>query len=255
MNIIPFNFDGQTIRVVADDGGEPWFHAGDLCSALGYSNPHDAVARHVDSDDLVKREVADSAGRRQQTNHVNESGMYALIFGSALPSAKKFKQWVTREVLPALRRHGAYEVQPRQQQDVVVATKEFKALAGMLRYIGCDKQAAAIGANQAINSLHGVNLLKLTGQTHLEASNQDSVWLTPTQIGKQCQMSAQQINAFLMTSGFQEKVGGQWKPTEAAKELCRIYDTGKKHGDGVPVQQVKWSSNVIQLVQKYKGAA
>lgn len=86
----------------------PEFCAMDLCRALGYSNGRDAVAKHVDDDDVAKRDTADSLGRTQQLTYVNESGMYSLVLGSKLESAKKFKHWVTSEVLPTIRKHGAY---------------------------------------------------------------------------------------------------------------------------------------------------
>lgn len=114
-NITPFDFDGHPIRVVTDDSGEPWFAANEVCECLGFANPHDAVARHVDSDDLGKREVTDGLGRKQLTNHVNESGMYALIFGSTKAEAKRFKRWVTSEVLPSIRRTGSYTGPAAQQ--------------------------------------------------------------------------------------------------------------------------------------------
>ena len=86
----------------------PEFCAMDLCKALGYSNGRDAVAKHVDIDDVAKRDTIDSMGRTQQLTYVTESGMYALVLGSKLPQAKQFKHWVTSEVLPSIRKHGAY---------------------------------------------------------------------------------------------------------------------------------------------------
>lgn len=91
-------------------GGEPWFVAKDVCDMLGYGNPWDAVARHVDSED--KNTLAIHDGKRGNPNMtvVNESGLYALIFGSDLPAAKQFKRWVTHEVLPAIRKEGYYSI-------------------------------------------------------------------------------------------------------------------------------------------------
>ena len=109
---IPFNFDGLTVRVATDDRGAAWFNAADVCEALDYVNPWDAVAKHVDTDDLAKREAIDSMGRTQQANHINESGLYALIFGSRKPEARRFKRWVTSDVLPTIRRTGSYFSQP-----------------------------------------------------------------------------------------------------------------------------------------------
>ena len=107
---IDLMFEQNPIRVEACKDGDLWFHAGDICDALGFANPWDAVATHVDEDDLAKREVIDAIGRKQQANFVNESGMYCLIFGSQLPSAKRFRRWVSSEVLPHLYRYGYYEI-------------------------------------------------------------------------------------------------------------------------------------------------
>ena len=103
-----FNFGSASIRAQVDAAGMPWFNANDVCAALELVNPHDALAKHVDEDDLAKREVTDNLGRKQLTNHVNEPGLYALIFGSRKESAKRFKRWVTSEVLPAIRKNGYY---------------------------------------------------------------------------------------------------------------------------------------------------
>ena len=109
-SIIPFTFENSTTIRTESVNGQPWFLAKDLCDALGYVNQRDAVIRHVFTDDVVKRDIIDSLGRKQLATWVNESGMYALIFGSKLPSAQAFKRWVTSEVLPALRNYGHYEI-------------------------------------------------------------------------------------------------------------------------------------------------
>lgn len=96
-----------TVRTLYQDG-EPWFVGKDVCDALGYSNTRDALAKHVDDDD--KNTVAIRDGIQGNPNQViiNEAGVYSLIFSSKLPAAKAFKRWVTHEVLPSIRRHGAY---------------------------------------------------------------------------------------------------------------------------------------------------
>lgn len=95
------------IRVIEIDR-EPWFVGADIAGALGYEKPRNALLKHVDGDDALKRGVIDSMGRTQQTTLINESGLYSLILSSKLPSAKRFKRWVTSEVLPTIRKHGAY---------------------------------------------------------------------------------------------------------------------------------------------------
>ena len=107
MQAISFSFENTAVRTLGTPD-LPLFVAIDVATALGYKNTKDAVLRHVDSDDLLKSEITDSLGRKQIVNCVNESGMYALIFGSKLESAKRFKRWVTSEVLPAIRKTGSY---------------------------------------------------------------------------------------------------------------------------------------------------
>ena len=88
--------------------GEPWFVGKDVAAALGYTKERNALDKHVDKDDALKRGVTDSMGRTQQMTIINESGLYSLILSSKLPSAKEFKHWVTSEVLPSIRKNGAY---------------------------------------------------------------------------------------------------------------------------------------------------
>ena len=107
-----------TVRTATDEKGEPWFCAKDLCDVLGYKNSSCAVNQHVRSSDVAKRYVARLAknrfgvceGKMQvvQMIFVNESGFYALVLGSKLPSAVKFKDWVTSVVLPQIRKTGGY---------------------------------------------------------------------------------------------------------------------------------------------------
>ena len=109
-----FKFNEDDVRAVERDG-EPWFVASDVAKILGYKNPRDAVRVHVDREDKwtgttrVNRDSLQVNGLRRDTVMVNESGVYALIFGSELPTAKDFKRWVTKEVLPAIRSKGVYD--------------------------------------------------------------------------------------------------------------------------------------------------
>lgn len=95
------------VRTITIDGGA-WFVGADVAIALGYSNPRDALAKHVDAED---RGVAkcDTLGGTQNLSIINESGIYSLIMSSKLPSAKRFKRWVTHEILPALRKGAGLE--------------------------------------------------------------------------------------------------------------------------------------------------
>lgn len=103
-----FSFEDANVRTIGTPD-LPLFVAIDICNALQHSNPRKAIKDLVDPEDLIKSEIETNGGR-QTVNCVNESGLYALIFGSKLESAKRFKRWVTSEVLPAIRKNGHYEV-------------------------------------------------------------------------------------------------------------------------------------------------
>ena len=94
------------IRTMERDGA-PWFVGKDVAEALGYSNSRDAVSTHVDGEDKATVAFHDGSQNRNRVV-INESGLYALVLGSKLPTAKKFKRWVTSEVIPSIRKHGGY---------------------------------------------------------------------------------------------------------------------------------------------------
>lgn len=105
-NLQFFNFEDQSVRVVKINE-EPWFVGKDLTNILGYTNGPKAIKDHVDEEDKLSERIVMS-GQHRQVFLVNESGLYSLILSSKMPNAKKFKRWVTHEVLPAIRKHGAY---------------------------------------------------------------------------------------------------------------------------------------------------
>ena len=111
-------FGKLSVIIEYDNDGEVknyWFIANEVCNILGYNNPHDALTKHVDGDDLAKREVIDALGRKQKTNVINESGLYSLIMRSRKKSALKFQRWVTSEVLPSIRKQGYYVDKERME--------------------------------------------------------------------------------------------------------------------------------------------
>ncbi|MFI3086796.1 BRO family protein [Streptococcus sp. 2022WUSS037] len=111
---------------------EPWFVGKEIAEILAYKEPNKAIARHVDEDDRMKHPIIDSLGRSQETYIINESGLYSLILKSKLPQAKQFKRWVTSEVLPSIRKHGAYLT----DQMAFNITHDKQALADLLLMAG-----------------------------------------------------------------------------------------------------------------------
>ena len=132
MNVKEFyNLEFGRMRTVTDKNGEPLFCGQDVCKALGYKRAYDAIRQHVSLSDTVKCSIARNVKNRYgespktqmvQMLFVNESGVYSLVFGSKLESARRFKHWVTSEVLPAIRKNGGYfHINPEETPEQIKA--------------------------------------------------------------------------------------------------------------------------------------
>ena len=113
-----FNFVSHEVRSLLLNN-EPWFVGKDVAEALGYSKARNAIATHIDSEDKKDAPIQGTLGGVQEMTVINESGLYSLVLSSKLPSAKKFKRWVTSEVLPALRKTGQYQVKELSGQELM----------------------------------------------------------------------------------------------------------------------------------------
>lgn len=122
-NLTVFNNEefGEIRTVMINE--EPWFVGKDIAQALGYSNTADAISRHVDEEDKGVAKC-DTLGGMQNLTVINESGVYALVFGSKLESAKKFKHWITSEVLPQIRKTGSYSAAKTPTELIVLMAQE-----------------------------------------------------------------------------------------------------------------------------------
>lgn len=116
-----FNYSGNEVRTIQKDG-EPWFVLRDVCAVLGISHVKDTADR-LENDEVGQTEVIDSIGRTQTTTIINESGLYNVILRSDKPEAKPFRKWVTAEVLPSIRKHGAYMTENTLEN--MIASPEF----------------------------------------------------------------------------------------------------------------------------------
>jgi len=124
-------FENKTIRVIIDDNDKIWFNANDTADALGYTDPRDTIKKAVDRDE--KKYLSDISskikiGTHPQTVFLSESGLYNLIFLSTLPKAKKFKKWVTDEVLPTIRKYGSYKMKKQYETDLEKILKDMDFL-------------------------------------------------------------------------------------------------------------------------------
>lgn len=121
---------GQIRTTIID--GEPWFMGKDVAVALGYSNTQKAIRDHVDNEEKLTERIVLS-GQKREAIFINESGLYALIFGSKLPSAKQFKRWVTSDVLPQIRKTGGYIPINTKDDEVTIMAKAHQILERTLQ--------------------------------------------------------------------------------------------------------------------------
>lgn len=250
MNIIPFSFDGRSIRVVADERGEPLFVGKDICDALGYANPSKSMSDHCKG--VAIRYPLQTSGGVQEVRVLSEPDVLRLIVNCSLPAAQAFERLVFEEILPTIRKTGSYTVKPASViKPVEDACRLLPTMVRAARACGLDKNAAAISANQAVAKLTGANVMQLLGHTHMEAEQQVR-FFTPTELGERLNLSGRKLNMLLADAGLQAKKNDVWVPLAAADGFYRLFDTGKRHGDGTPVQQLKWAEGVLPLIQPEK---
>ena len=122
-NLTKWNFENSEVRTLTIEN-EPYFVGKDVATVLGYSNPRKALLDHIDEEDKLDGvTIRDSIGREQKPVVINESGLYSLILSSKLPTAKKFKRWVTSEVLPAIRQNGYYTSHNNEDIDLTIQNR------------------------------------------------------------------------------------------------------------------------------------
>lgn len=248
--IIPFQFEAHAVRIQVDETGQPWFNANDVCSALEFANPHKAVGDHVDTDDLTKREVIDNLGRTQRANHVNESGLYALILGSTKDAAKRFKRWVTGEVLPAIRKTGSYAVPgvlaalPAPTHDRVSAI----LLIGeaVAKVPGVKPGIAAAATLTCIQENTGITTEVL--RRALPSANEPICALNATQLGKLLNRSAKATNQMLAAAGLQLRNDrDEWELTEAGEAWAEAMPYSRNGHSGY---QILWNPAVADELKE-----
>lgn len=141
-----FKYQDSEVRTV-ELNGEPWFVLKDVCGVLGISN-HKMTAQRLDADEVILTDLTDSMGRQQETTVINESGLYNVILRSDKPEAKPFRKWVTAEVLPTIRKHGAY-MTPETLQAAILNPDTMIQLCQQLK-AEQDKNAALTAANSQL---------------------------------------------------------------------------------------------------------
>lgn len=192
-----FNFENHEVRSLLINS-EPWFVGKDVAEALGYAEPRSAVSKKVDNVDRGVAEMETPSGKQNMTI-INESGLYALIFGSKLESAKRFKHWVTSEVLPTIRKKGSYSIQPTLPKTYKEALIEL---------------VAQVEANEKLeleNKMKDQQLNELKPKAdYYDQILQSKSLVLISQIAKDYGLGAPTMNKKLHELGVQYKQGGQW---------------------------------------------
>lgn len=172
--LVPFNFDGNQVRVIVDLEGNPWWVAGDVCAVLGIRDASDAVSR-LDPDDQGSTPVVDAAGRRNpNTKIVNESGLWDLVLDSRKPEAKRFRRWVTGEVLPSIRSTGSYTVIPKsfaealelaaaQQREIEAAQERLAIAEPKAEFHDRFMESGGLSSMTDLADMFGTSVNKFTG--------------------------------------------------------------------------------------------
>lgn len=217
------------IRILTDEKGEPQFCGKDVCNALGYVQADKAIARHVDEDDRTKRTVSTpiiSQGKatcrfkRIQMLFVNESGFYALVLGSKLPTAQRFKHWVTSVVLPQIRKTGGFIPLHEGESDEAVVRKTEEILRKTLRekdsFIAqqdklISEQKVLLEQKNRQIAEQDVEIDRLLPKALYTDSVLESIsCYTTTQIAKELGMTAQELNRWLCAERIQYYQSGQY---------------------------------------------
>ena len=226
-----FNFNSQQIRALTIEG-EPYFVGKDVVDILRYRNGSRDINRHVDEEDRRKAMVFDG-NQNKETIIINESGLYSLVLSSKLPDAKKFKRWVTSEVLPTIRKHGAY-MTPEKIEEAILNPDTIIQLATQLK----QEREGRLIAEQRINEL-------TPKADYCDKVLADKSLVTITQIAKDYGMSGRALNAILHDLGVIYKQGKTWllyaKYQKTGWTHSETIMVDKKDGTQKAVLNTKWT--------------
>lgn len=185
--------------------GEPWFVGKDVAESLGYSNTRDAISKHVGDEDKNTVAICDGKGNPNQTV-INESGLYALVFGSKLESAKRFKHWVTSEVLPSIRKNGGYLA---NQENLTPEQIVANALVVAQKIIA-ERDEQIKNLESSVRDMDRV-ICEMTPKVDYVDRILSSVeCVTVSQIAQDYGMSAKRFNKILQNARIQHRIGEQW---------------------------------------------
>ena len=246
--IVAFDFESNNVRVVMGDDGEPLFVIADVCQALTIDNHRNVVAR-LDDDEKGVRSM-DTPGGRQDLAVINESGLYSLILTSRKPEAKRFKRWVTHEVLPSIRKTGSYAVPssvaalPAPTQDRVIS---LLLIGEAVAKVSGVKPGIAMAAT--LTCIHeNTGLSVETMRRALPACNEPLAAVNPTKLGEQIGLSARTVNLRLAALGFQERNDrDEWELTDAGRAWGEALPYSRNGQSGY---QILWRPELAEQLKE-----
>ena len=230
------NVEFGAIRTMSNEQGEPLFCGKDVCNALGYKKPLLAIAQHVEKDEAAKHSLTDSLGRKQLTIFITESGLYSLILCSTLESAKRFKRWVTGEVLPAIRKQGGYMVAKQGESEKEIMARALEIVRSTIQRRDEEiarLQPKALYTDQVLDSI---------------------TCITTTQLAKELGMTAQELNRRLCEMRIQYWQSGQYMLyAEFARQGFARSRTRKhtlKHGMVLTEMYLVWTERGREFIHR-----
>lgn len=255
------------VRTVNIDG-EPWLVGKDVATALGYVDTFGALKKHVD-DEEIQNCQNDSFESPRGMTIINESGLYSLVLSSKLPTAKKFKRWVTSEVLPTIRKTGSYSIpkvtpNPHYRTRMIgTAVRDVgKTAEALEKVFGCRHGMALATASSMVGEAYGIDM---TPVQRLIPAEDNPGTLSPSQIAeslglfnKQGNPDAQTVNRMLQSCGLQDK------PRDTSGANLKnakwfLTEEGKFYGEQKPMDnkrtgyrgyQICWNADVLSLLRK-----
>jgi prophage antirepressor-like protein len=249
--LIPFDFEGRQVRVVTDAQGEPWFVAADVCAALHLPDTHKAVAR-LDDDEKGRNSIPTLGGDQEMTV-VNEPGLYSLVLGSRKPEAKRFKRWVTHEVLPTIRKTGRYALSgtpalpaptPDRVCSILLIGEAVAKVPGVKPGIAMAATLTCIQENTGL----AVETLRRALPARDTAANEAICSLNATQLGRLLGLSAKATNQRLARHGLQfRNERDEWELTEAGEAWAEAMPYSRNGHSGY---QILWNPAVAERLKE-----
>jgi prophage antirepressor-like protein len=243
--LTPFDFEGRQVRIVTDAQGEPWFVAADVLSTISLDRK---ALERLDDDEKGVNSIHTPGGVQEMTT-VNEPGLYALVLGSRKAEAKRFKRWVTHEVLPAIRKTGSYAVPaiaalPAPTQDRVTSLLLIGEAVAKVPGV-----KAGIAMAATLTCIHeNTGLAIETLRRALPAANEPICSLNATQLGKLVGFSAKTTNLRLANLGLQVRnERDEWELTEIGEAWAEAMPYSRNGHSGY---QILWNPTVAQEMRE-----